>query len=44
MENKIGECINEEVGSMFSLVGCQDIRTKNIKKLTDKQREALLGL
>ena len=44
MENKIGEGIYAEFGSMFSLVGCQAIRTKNIKKLTDKQREALLGL
>ena len=41
---KIGEGIYAEFGSMFSLVGCQAIRTKNIKKLTDKQREALLGL
>ncbi|MBR5821854.1 MAG: WG repeat-containing protein, partial [Alistipes sp.] len=41
---KIGEGIYTEFGSMFSLVGCQAIRTKNIKKLTDKQREALLGL
>ena len=44
MENKIGDGIYAEFGSMFSLVGCQAIRTKNIKKLTDKQREALLGL
>ena len=44
MDNKIGEGIYAEFGSMFSLVGCQAIRTKNIKKLTDKQREALLGL
>ena len=44
MENKIGEGIYAEFGSMFSLVGCQAIRTKNIKKLTDNQREALLGL
>ncbi len=44
MENKIGEGIYAEFGSMFSLVGCQAIREKNIKKLTDKQREALLGL
>ena len=44
MENKIGEGIYAEFGSMFSLVGGQAIRTKNIKKLTDKQREALLGL
>ena len=44
MENKIGEGIYAEFGSMFSLVGCQAIRAKNIKKLTDKQREALLGL
>ena len=44
MENKIGEGIYAEFGGMFSLVGCQAIRTKNIKKLTDKQREALLGL
>lgn len=44
MENKIGEGIYAEFGSMFSLVGCQAIRTKSIKKLTDKQREALLGL
>lgn len=42
--NKIGEGIYAEFGSMFSLVGCQAIKTKNIKKLTDKQREALLGL
>ena len=41
---KIGEGIYAEFGSMFSLVGCQAIRTKSIKKLTDKQREALLGL
>ena len=41
---KIGEGIYAEFGSMFSLVGCQAIRSKNIKKLTDKQREALLGL
>ena len=41
---KIGEGIYAEFGSMFSLVGCQAIRTRNIKKLTDKQREALLGL
>ena len=44
MENKIGDGIYAEFGSMFSLVGCQAIRTKSIKKLTDKQREALLGL
>lgn len=44
MDNKIGEGIYAEFGSMFSLVGCQAIRTKNIKKLTDKQREALLRL
>lgn len=44
MENKIGEGIYAEFGSMFSLVGCQAIRSKSIKKLTDKQREALLGL
>ena len=44
MENKIGEGIYAEFGSMFSLVGCRAIRTKNIKKLTDKQREVLLGL
>ncbi|MBO7263218.1 MAG: WG repeat-containing protein [Alistipes sp.] len=44
MDNNIGEGIYAEFGSMFSLVGCQAIRTKNIKKLTDKQREALLGL
>ena len=44
MDNKIGKGIYAEFGSMFSLVGCQTIRTKNIKKLTDKQREALLGL
>lgn len=44
MDNKIKEGIYAEFGSMFSLVGCQAIRTKNIKKLTDKQREALLGL
>ena len=44
MDNKIGEGIYAEFGSMFSLVGCQAIRTKSIKKLTDKQREALLGL
>ena len=44
MDNKIGDGIYAEFGSMFSLVGCQAIRTKNIKKLTDKQREALLGL
>ena len=44
MDNKIGEGIYTEFGSMFSLVGCQAIRTKSIKKLTDKQREALLGL
>ena len=44
MENKIGEGIYAEFGSMFSLVGCQAIRTKNIKKLTDKQRDALFGL
>ena len=44
MDNKIGEGIYAEFGSMFSLVGCQAIRTKNIKKLTDKQREALIGL
>ena len=44
MENKIGEGIYAEFGSMFSLVGCQAIRTKSIKKLTDKQREALLEL
>jgi hypothetical protein len=44
MENKIGEGIYAEFGRMFSLVGCQAIRTKSIKKLTDKQREALLGL
>ena len=44
MENKIGGGIYAEFGSMFSRVGCQAIRTKNIKKLTDKQREALLGL
>ena len=44
MDNKIGVGIYAEFGSMFSLVGCQAIRTKNIKKLTDKQREALLGL
>ena len=44
MDNKIGEGIYAEFGSMFSLVGCQAIRAKNIKKLTDKQREALLGL
>ena len=44
MENKIRDGIYAEFGSMFSLVGCQAIRTKNIKKLTDKQREALLGL
>lgn len=44
MDNKIGEGIYAEFGSMFSLVGCQAIRTKNIKKLTDKQLEALLGL
>lgn len=44
MNNKVGEGIYAEFGSMFSLVGCQVIRTKNIKKLTDKQREALLGL
>lgn len=44
MDNKIGEGIYAEFGSMFSLVGCQAIRTKNIKKLTDKQRETLLGL
>ena len=36
MENKIGEGIYAEFGSMFSLVGCQAIRTKNIKKLTNK--------
>lgn len=41
---KIGEGIYAEFGSMFSLVGCQAIRAKNINKLTDKQREALLGL
>ena len=41
---KIGEGIYAEFGSMFSLVGCQAIRTKSIKKLADKQREALLGL
>ncbi len=44
MDNKIGDGIYAEFGSMFSLVGCQAIRTKSIKKLTDKQREALLGL
>ena len=44
MDNKIGEGIYAEFGSMFSLVGCQAIRTKSIKKLTDKQREALIGL
>ena len=44
MDNKIGDGIYAEFGSMFSLVGCQAIRTKNIKKLTDKQREALIGL
>lgn len=44
MDNKIGEGIYAEFGRMFSLVGCQAIRTKNIKKLTDKQREALIRL
>ena len=44
MDNKIGEGIYAELGSMFSLVGCQAIRSKSIKKLTDKQREALLWL
>ena len=44
MDNKIGEGIYAEFGNMFSLVGCQAIREKSIKKLTDKQREALLGL
>ena len=44
MDNNIGEGIYAEFGSMFSLIGCQAIRTKSIKKLTDKQREALLGL